>query len=59
MPLDVIVVLAIDLLLTWLVYTVRRRQVEDFRTWILVEGIPIFLVTFVVLFVIWMALGQT
>ena len=44
--------------LVLLVYQTRKHQVEDFRTWVLVEGIPVAFVTVLVLTVVWLVLNR-
>jgi len=48
----------IVLALTWCIYRARKDQVEDFRTWFLVEGIPVAFVTFLVLCVVWFVISR-
>lgn len=53
-----LIIAVIVLLLTWCVYLARRHQIEDFRTWVLVEGIPVAFVTTILLLVVWLVLGR-
>lgn len=53
-----LIMAVIVVLLTWCVYLARRQQIEDFRTWVLVEGIPVAFVTTILLLVIWLVLGR-
>lgn len=58
MLLGFLVIALIDLVLTWCVYLTRRHQVEDFRTWVLVEGIPVAFVTYIVLAIVWLVFNR-
>jgi|GEM_PF-2602604 glucan phosphoethanolaminetransferase (alkaline phosphatase superfamily) len=53
-----LIMAVIVVLLTWCVYLARRHQIEDFRTWVLVEGIPVVFVTTILLLLIWLVLGR-
>lgn len=55
---DFLIIGVIVVVLAWCVYLGRKHQIEDFRTWVLVEGIPVVFVTFILLTVILLILGR-
>ena len=40
------------------VYAVRRHQIEDLRTWLVVEGLPVTLVAVILLTLVWLLLTR-
>jgi len=40
------------------IYLGRRHQVEDFKTWLLVEGIPVVVVATILLSMVWLVLKR-